>query len=177
MASWDVADPSEEKRESARRTSMSAEENMALARSLMEARIEGDLDAVDEMLTPDFVTHTKLVPDQRPGREGERWAVTPLTAAFSARSVVVEDQVAAGDKVVSRFVVHVTHDREEIMGVAPSGKAMTNKVIMIHRIEGGKIAEEWSIGTLGLKLRGQRLEQEIRERERVEQDLRVARSI
>jgi len=85
--------------------------------------------------------------------------------------------VAAGDKVVSRFVVHVTHDREEIMGVAPSGKAMTNKVIMIHRIEGGKIAEEWSIGTLGLKLRGQRLEQEIRERERVEQDLRVARSI
>jgi serine phosphatase RsbU (regulator of sigma subunit) len=63
------------------------------------------------------------------------------------------------------------------MGVAPSGKAMTNKVIMIHRIEGGKIAEEWSIGTLGLKLRGQRLEQEIRERERVEQDLRVARSI
>jgi serine phosphatase RsbU (regulator of sigma subunit)/predicted ester cyclase len=177
MASWDVADPSEEKRESARRTSMSAEENMALARSLMEARIEGDLDAVDEMLTPDFVTHTKLVPDQRPGREGERWAVTQLTAAFSARSVVVEDQVAAGDKVVSRFVVHVTHDRGEIMGVAPSGKAMTNKVIMIHRIEGGKIAEEWSIGTLGLKLRGQRLEQEIRERERVEQDLRVARSI
>ena len=156
---------------------MSAEENMALARSLMEARIEGDLDAVDEMLTPDFVTHTKLVPDQRPGREGERWAVTQLTAAFSARSVVVEDQVAAGDKVVSRFVVHVTHDRGEIMGVAPSGKAMTNKVIMIHRIEGGKIAEEWSIGTLGLKLRGQRLEQEIRERERVEQDLRVARSI
>jgi serine phosphatase RsbU (regulator of sigma subunit)/predicted ester cyclase len=143
----------------------------------MEARIEGDLDAVDEMLTPDFVTHTKLVPDQRPGREGERWAVTQLTAAFSARSVVVEDQVAAGDKVVSRFVVHVTHDRGEIMGVAPSGKAMTNKVIMIHRIEGGKIAEEWSIGTLGLKLRGQRLEQEIRERERVEQDLRVARSI
>ena len=177
MASWDVADPSEEKRESARRTSMSAEENMALARSLMEARIEGDLDAVDEMLTPDFVTHTKLVPDQRPGREGERWAVTQLSAAFSARSVVVEDQVAAGDKVVSRCVVHVTHDRGEIMGVAPSGKAMTNKVIMIHRIEGGKIAEEWSIGTLGLKLRGQRLEQEIRERERVEQDLRVARSI
>ena len=156
---------------------MSAEENMALARSLMEARIEGDLDAVDEMLTPDFVTHTKLVPDQRPGREGERWAVTQLSAAFSARSVVVEDQVAAGDKVVSRCVVHVTHDRGEIMGVAPSGKAMTNKVIMIHRIEGGKIAEEWSIGTLGLKLRGQRLEQEIRERERVEQDLRVARSI
>jgi serine phosphatase RsbU (regulator of sigma subunit)/predicted ester cyclase len=143
----------------------------------MEARVKGDLDAVDEMLTPDFVTHTKLVPGQQPGREGEKWAITQLTAAFSTRRVVVEDQVAAGDKVVTRFVVHVTHDRGELMGVAPSGKVMTNKIIMIHRIAGGRIAEEWSIGTLGLKLRGQRLEQEIRERERVEQELQVARRI
>ena len=68
------------------------------------------------------------------------WAITQLTAAFSTRRVVVEDQVAAGDKVVTRFVVHVTHDRGELMGVAPSGKVMTNKIIMIHRIEGGRIA-------------------------------------
>jgi SnoaL-like polyketide cyclase len=73
--------------------------------------------------------------------------------------------------------VHETHDRGELMGVAPSGKAMANKTIMIHRIEGGKIAEEWSIGTLGLKLRGVRLEQERIERERVDQELRVARRI
>ncbi len=156
---------------------MSAEENMALARRLMEARVEGDLDALDEMLTPDYVTHTKLVPGQPPGREGEKWAVAQLTAALSNGSVLFEDQVAAGNKVVSRLVVHVTHDRGELMGVAPSGKVMTNRVIMIHRIEGGRIAEEWSIGTLGLKLRGQRLEQEIRERERVEQEARVARRI
>src|ERR671910_3610452 len=150
---------------------------MALARRLMEARVMGDVDALDEMLTPDFVTHTRLVPDQPPGREGEKWAISQLNAALSNRSIHFEDQLAAGDKVASRFVVHVTHDRGGLMGVAPSGKVVTNKIIMIHRIEGGRIAEEWSIGTLGLKLRGQRLEQEIRERERVEQDLRVARSI
>jgi serine phosphatase RsbU (regulator of sigma subunit)/predicted ester cyclase len=155
----------------------SAEENMALARRVMEARVRGDLDALDEMLTPDYVSHTKLVPGQQPGREGEKWAVAQLSAALSNRRVLFEDQLAAGDKVVSRLVVHVTHDRGELMGVAPSGKVMTNRVIMIHRIEGGKIAEEWSIVTLGLKLRGQRLEQEIRERERVEQELRVARRI
>jgi hypothetical protein len=63
------------------------------------------------------------------------------------------------------------------MGVAPSGKVMTNKTIMIHRKEGGKIAEEWSLGTLGLKLRGQHLEQERIKRERVDQELRVARRI
>jgi ketosteroid isomerase-like protein len=156
---------------------MSAEENMALARRFMEARVEGDLDALDDMLAPHFVSHTKLVAGQPPGREGEKWAISQLTAALSDRSVLVEDQVAAGDKVVSRFVVQETHDRGELMGVAPSGKAMTNKTIMIHRIEGGKITEEWSLGTLCLKLRGQHLEQERIERERVEQELRVARRI
>jgi serine phosphatase RsbU (regulator of sigma subunit)/predicted ester cyclase len=156
---------------------MSAEENMALARRFMEARVEGDLDALDEMLAPDYVSHSRLVAGQQPGREGEKWAITQLAAALSNRSVLVEDQIAAGDKVVTRFTVQETHDRGELMGVAPSGKAMTNKTIMIHRIEGGKIAEEWSIGTLGLRLRGVRLEQERIERERVEQELRVARRI
>ena len=153
------------------------EKNMALARRLLEARIKGDVDAVDEMLAPDYVTHTKLVPGQGPGREGEKWAIGQLTAAVSNSRVHFEDQVAAGDKVVSRLIVHVTHDRGELMGFAPSGRQLTNKVIVIHRISGGKIAEEWSIGTLGLKLRGERLEQERIERERIEQELKVARRI
>ena len=69
-----------------------------------------------------------------------------------------------------------THDRGELMGVAPTGREVTNRAIVIHRIVEGKIAEEWGLGTLGAKLRGQRLEQED-ERERVEQELRVARRI
>ena len=74
---------------------MSAEENMALARRLMEARVMGDVDALDEMLTPDFVTHTRLVPDQPPGREGEKWAISQLNAALSNRTIHFEDQIAA----------------------------------------------------------------------------------
>jgi serine phosphatase RsbU (regulator of sigma subunit) len=79
--------------------------------------------------------------------------------------------------VVTRFVVYAIHDRGELMGVAPSGKELTNRAIVIHRIVEGRIAEEWGMGTLGAKLRGQRLEQEISERERVEQELRLARSM
>jgi serine phosphatase RsbU (regulator of sigma subunit) len=63
------------------------------------------------------------------------------------------------------------------MGVAPTGKVLTNRAIVIHRVVDGKIAEEWGMGTIGATLRKQRLEQEIRERERVEQELKVARSI
>jgi ketosteroid isomerase-like protein len=156
---------------------MSAEQNMALARRLMEARVKGDVDAVDEMLAPNFVSHARLLPDQAPDREGAKWAVAQLAAAFSKARVVVEDQVAQRDKVVTRFVVHSTHDQGELMGVAPTDRELTSTHIVIQRISGGKIAEEWGIGTMGWKLRGQRLEQERIERERVEQELRVARRI
>jgi serine phosphatase RsbU (regulator of sigma subunit)/predicted ester cyclase len=156
---------------------MSAEQNMVLARRFMEARVKGDVDALEEMLPPEFVSHTKLLPEEEPGREGVIWAAAQVAGAISNASVVVEDQVAGGDKVVTRFTVNSTHDRGEIMGLAPSGRQMTNRVILIHRIEGGKIAEEWGIGTIGSNLRGQLLEQERIERERIEHELRVARSI
>ena len=157
---------------------MSAEENMALARRFMEARVKGDLEAVDEMMAPDFVSRTSLLSVQEPDREGVKWVTAQLAAAVSNASVHFEDQVAQGDKVVTRFSTHATHDRGELMGVAPSGREITFMPIFIHRIEGGKIAEEWA-ASRGLSeiLRTQRLEQEISERERIEQELRVARTI
>jgi serine phosphatase RsbU (regulator of sigma subunit) len=63
------------------------------------------------------------------------------------------------------------------MGVAPTGREVTYKAIVIHRISGGKIAEEWGAGTSISELMGQRLEQEERERERIDQELQVARRI
>ena len=157
---------------------MSAEENMALARRFMEARIKGDLDAVDETLASDFVNHTSLLSVQEPDREGVKRVTAQLSAAVSNASVHIEDQIAAGDKVVTRSVVHATHDRGELMGVAPSGRELAFMPVFIHRIEGGKIVEEWT-ANMGLSelLRTQRLEQEITERERVEQELKVAKRI
>jgi serine phosphatase RsbU (regulator of sigma subunit)/predicted ester cyclase len=156
---------------------MSAQKNMALARRLMEARINGNLDAVDAMLAADFVNHNRLIPGQESDRENYMRGISEYQAALSERRLIIEDQVAGDDKVVTRFMVYAIHDLGELMGVAPSGRQMTNRAIVIHRIVEGKIAEEWGMGTLGAKLRGQRLEQEIRERQRVEQELQVARSI
>src|SRR5918997_149106 len=173
----DVAHPLENNAGWQRGTSMSAEENMELARRFLEAHVKGDVDTVDEMLASDFISHTKLFPDQAPDREGVKRATARLSAAISNVSILFDDQVATADKVVTRFVVHATHDRGELMGVAPSGKEMTNRAIFIYRIVEGKIAEEWGIGTIGWKLRGHRLEQERIERERIEQELRVARRI
>jgi ketosteroid isomerase-like protein len=117
---------------------MSVEENMALARRFLEARVKGNLDAVDEMMAPDYVNHTSLLSVQEPDREGVKWATAQLSAAVSNASVHFDDQIAAGDKVVSRYIVHATHDRGELMGVAPIGRELTWIAIFIHRIEGAR---------------------------------------
>jgi predicted ester cyclase len=39
------------------------------------------------------------------------------------------------------------------MGVAPTGRNLTNRAIVIHRIVKGKIAEEWGMATIGATLR------------------------
>jgi len=151
---------------------------MALARRFMEARVvKRDLAAVEQMLAPDFVNRNKLLPGQKPNREDYLQGIAAFHAALSEGRLIIEDQVAGGDKVVTRFVVHSPHDRGKLMGVAPTGRVLTNRAIVIHRIVEGKIAEEWGMGTIGGTLRKQRLEQEIRERERIEQELKVARDI
>jgi predicted ester cyclase len=153
------------------------EKNKALVRRFFEARVKTDLDTLDKMLAPDFVSHTNRLPDQPSDREGYKRQVATSVSAFSDVRFVIEDQVAAGDKVISRISGRGTHDRRGLLDTAPTGREIVSMAIFIHRIVEGKISEEWGAGTGGSELLGQRLEQEMRERERVEQELRVARSI
>ena len=153
-----------------------AEENKALVRRFMEARAKADLNAIEEMMAPDFISHG-LLPGQQPGREGLKRSIAEIAATFSNRRRFIEDQVAEGDKVVTRYTLRATHDRRELMGVAPTGREVSYKAIVIHRISGGKIAEEWGLTTSESELMGQRLEQERIERELIEQELGLARSI
>src|SRR5215211_3154687 len=155
---------------------MSTEENKALVRRFLEAHASGDVDIVEEMLAPDFVDHN-LIPGQQPGREGYLRALTEYHAAYSNTRYVIEKQLAEGDEVVTTFAVSATHDRGEWMGLVPTGKQFEALLILVHRIVGGKIAEEWTQGSGLAELTQRRLEQEMRERERVEQEMKVARRI
>ena len=155
---------------------MSAEANQDLVQRFFEAQARGDLDALDEIMAPDFVDRS-LLPSEEPDREGYKRSVAEDHTAFSDLRYIIEDQVAKDDKVVSRITIRRVHDRGEFVGIAPTGEEYEATGIVIHRIVGGKIAEEWSEGSGILELTRQRLEQEIRERERVEQELSVARRI
>jgi serine phosphatase RsbU (regulator of sigma subunit)/predicted ester cyclase len=153
------------------------EKNKALVRRFFEARVRTDLDTLDKMLAPDFVSHTNRLAGQPPDREGYKRQVATSVSAFSDVRFVIEDQIATGEKVVSRISGQGTHDLGELLDTAPTGREIASMAIFIHRISEGKISEEWGTGTGGSELLGQRLEQEMLERERVEQELQVARSI
>src|SRR5919106_72318 len=156
----------------------SAEENKAIVRRLFKALAEGDLDAMRELLAPDFVDHHPLPGEEAPGPEDYLRAAAGASAAFSNLRYVFDEQMPAeGERVVSRLTMRATHDRAEIAGFAPTSKEYTNTFIAIHRMEGGKIVEEWAEGSDIAQLTQARLEQERIERERIEQELQVARRI
>jgi len=155
---------------------LSAEANKALVRSFYEAQAEGDLDALKKLLAPNFVDHSVL-PGQAPNRESYIRGVVEDQAAFSDIRHIIEDQAADGDKVISRVTTRGTHDRKDFMGAVPTGRKWEMTGIAIHRIAGGRIVEEWSESGGPQILTQQRLEQEMRERELLEHELRVARSI
>jgi serine phosphatase RsbU (regulator of sigma subunit)/predicted ester cyclase len=152
------------------------EKNMALVRRFFEAQANADLDTLEELLAPDFVDHSSFA-DQEPGREGYKQQVEKQIAALSEVRCIIEDQLAKGEKVVTRITWRSIHDRGQYFGLMPRGKEVEVTSMAMHRIVGGKIVEEWSEGSGSAEVAQAHLEQEMRERERVEQDLRVARRI
>ena len=152
------------------------ERNMALVRRFMEAQAKGDLDTLDELLAPDFVDHSSFA-GQEPGREGYMQQVAEQIAALSEVRCIIEDQLAKGEKVVTRITWRSIHDRGEYFGLMPRGTEVEVTAMTMHRIVGGKITEEWSEGSGSAEVAQAHLEQEVRKRERVEHDLSVARSI
>ncbi len=63
-------------------------------------------------------------------------------SAFPDTQITIEDQLAEGDMVATRWTARGTH-QGELMGVPPSGNRVEVAGITISRIEGGKIEEDW----------------------------------
>ncbi len=156
---------------------MSVEENnKALVRRFFEEVYNrGNLDKAYDLLSPDYVDHG-VPPGKYAGREGLKRSVAKQRAASSDLHFHIEEQIAEGDKVVTRLIGSGTHDRERFMGLAPTGARITMENIIISRVVEGKIVEERGVRDAS-RVWQQRLQRERIERERVEQEMRLARSI
>ena len=131
---------------------MSAEEYKRISRRVVEeAFAEGNVDVIDELVAEDFVNHdTSAPPGLPPGREGLKELVRFYQTAFPDAQVVVDDQIAEGDRVVTRYTARGTH-QGDFAGLPPTGRQITSSGISIDRIEGGKIVESWNeFNQLGL---------------------------
>jgi predicted ester cyclase len=138
------------------------EENKALSRRVAEAINKGDLEAFEELFAPDLAQEYKR-------------DLAEIKRAFPDYHGADEFQIAEGDLVAGRLVFHGTH-QGEFMGLAPTGEQWTFEGLSVVRVKKGKIVEDWVEINLEDKWQ-QRLDQELREREQVEQELVVARRI
>jgi steroid delta-isomerase-like uncharacterized protein len=117
-----------------------SEENKALARRSWES-VEAS-DTLGEVYASDVVWH---MPDQEVrGIEEAKQFVDMFKTAFPDMHATVEDVVAEGDKVVTRVTLRGTHQGEVEEFGPPTGRQVEIEGITIHRIEDGKIAEEWN---------------------------------
>jgi steroid delta-isomerase-like uncharacterized protein len=124
---------------------MSAEENKEKARRLYEeAFAQGKKEVVDEVLDPNFVCYdTNAQGGEVRGAETVKGEIDYFRQAFPDFFWRVEDQVAEGDKVVSRYTMGGTH-QGEFFGVPATGKRIEITGIQIDRFdESGKLVEEW----------------------------------
>ena len=119
-----------------------SEENKELARRSWEIVSEWNPDLIEEFYPPDLVWHE---PDQDiRGYEEARQFVSTFFDAFPDINITVEDAIAEGDKAVTRYTIRGTHRGETEEFGPPTGRQMELEGITIHRIEDGKIVEEWS---------------------------------
>ena len=123
--------------------------NKALGRRFVEEVVNlGRTDLLPHLVAAEHVRHA---PDgDLYGPEGVRVDLAEWRAGFPDLRVVVEDLVAEGDRVASRFVLRGTH-AGPFLGVAPTGRRIALAGVAIDRLAGGRLAESWvSLDCLGL---------------------------
>ena len=108
-----------------------------MARFGVEVLNNKNLSAIDEIAAEDYVELDPL-PGQTPGREGlKAFLATVSFPAFPDQRWVTDEQIAEGDKVVSRFTMYGTH-RGDFMGIPATGRHIAVKGVVIDRIVEGK---------------------------------------
>jgi steroid delta-isomerase-like uncharacterized protein len=122
---------------------MTPEENKAIVRRWFAETDRGNLAIVEELCAPDYVDHNPPLPGMPAGNQGVRRANVALQQAFPDTVHLIQDQIAEGDKVMTRLLGRGTF-RGEILGLPPNGKVIEIAGISVHRLAEGKLVEHWA---------------------------------
>ena len=119
---------------------MSADNKRLVNRIYDEAISSGMYDVINELAAPNFKAHGLPLPVNGP--EGFRNSIETFRSGFPDLYMLVEEQIADGDRLSNQGYITGTH-RAEFLGVPASGEQIKVNVISIWRFEEGKLAEIW----------------------------------
>jgi predicted ester cyclase len=123
---------------------MEPEENKALVRRFYAEIDAGNIDAMDELVAENYIDHNPApFPGLPAGRDGLKKAFEIFWNATPGRHEI-EDQIAEGDKVVTRLTAYGRHEGDLPGPLPATGVDIRETGVAIHRIENGKLAEHWS---------------------------------
>ena len=123
---------------------MSAE-NKTISRRLAEEVIsQGKTDLIDELVADDYVGYDIANPEPLRGREGVVEQMTTYRSAFSDLKITIHEQIAEGDRVVTRWRAAGT-SMHALLGAPPLGGRIAVTGVTIHRIRDGRIVEGWTL--------------------------------
>ncbi len=121
---------------------MTLEQNKAIVRGyLIDIVNKGDMAAFDRYFSADVVFN------ETKGLEQQVARIRAIRSAFPDHHLTIEDQIAEGDRVVTRVTFQGTH-QAEFSGAAPTGKHVRYSGIAIDRIASGKIVEMWHLANM-----------------------------
>lgn len=125
---------------------MLTETNKTVARRLFEEGWnKGNLSVLSEIIAKDHVNSGPgTLPGLPTGLEGTKQLITVYRNAFPDVRFTVDEQIAEGDKVVTRWTGHGTH-KGELLGIPATDRSSTVTGIAVDRIVNGKIVESWGI--------------------------------
>lgn len=121
---------------------MSAEENKAVVRRYIEeAWNRHNIDAADELVSPEYLNHAASAENQR---AGVKYSLNWLFSIFPDHRFDIEDVVAEGDTVAVRGTCSGTHEGE-LLGIPPTGERFAVQQVHWFRVAEGKVAEHWAV--------------------------------
>ena len=124
---------------------MSAEENKAVVRRYIEeVWNRHNIDAADELVSPDYLNHAPSAEEYRHGIAGVKHSLNWLFSVFPDHRYDIEDAAADGDTVAVRGTCSGTHEGE-LWDIAPTGERFAVQQSHWFRVSDGKVTEHWAV--------------------------------
>lgn len=117
------------------------EANKKTARQSFEAFEKNDLSLLEKITDPNYRFHFPGQPDALNFEEAKK-IQSEYNVAFPDAKITIDQQIAEGDKVLTRVTYTGTH-KGKMQNIAPSGKSVKVTGMSLQRFEKGKIVEEW----------------------------------